>query len=53
MKKTTLSKLVKQALYEAFKELRGVVLKGSDTNLEKISLLEKICFGISCFRKGT
>ena len=41
MKKTTLSKLVKQALYEAFKELRGVVLKGSDTNLEKISLLER------------
>ena len=41
MKKTTLSKLVKLALYEAYKEERGGILKGSDTNLEKITPLER------------
>lgn len=42
MKKTTLYKLVKQALFESFKEERGGILKGTDKNLEKITLLERL-----------
>ena len=36
MKKTTLYKLVKQALYEVYKEKRGGILKGSNKLLDKI-----------------
>ena len=51
MKKSTLNKLVKLALYESFKEERGAILKGSDTNLEKITPLERAQLNESLGRK--
>ena len=41
MKKTTLYKLVKQALYEVFKEKKEDIPKELNINLEKITLLER------------
>lgn len=41
MKKTTLYKLVKLALFESLKEERKGIIKGSDLNLEKLTLLEE------------
>jgi len=40
MKKTTLYKLVKLALFESLKEERKGIIKGSDLNLEKLTLIK-------------
>ena len=51
MKKTTLYKLVKQALYEVYKEKRGGILKGSNKLLDKISLSERAQLNKDLMRK--